>query len=108
MNTGGGNAVAGTGDEHAEPNYWGVWLALLILTVAELAVVYLRMPKAAMIVSLCALALAKASLVAAYFMHLKFEKYALVLIVVSPLLLAAILYVGLVPDATTHLRWLPH
>jgi hypothetical protein len=40
-------------------------------------------------------------------MHLKFEKYALILIVLSPLILSAILYVGLVPDATTHVHWVP-
>ena len=79
--------------EHAEPNYWGVWLSLLILTIVELWVARAPMPKAAV--------------VAAYFMHLKFEKYALILIVMSPLLLSAILYIGLVPDATTHLHWLP-
>ncbi len=94
--------------DHKEPNYWGVWLALLILTVVELLVIRLHMPKVAIVVSLCALALAKAALVAAYFMHLKFEKYALILVVMSPLLLSAILYVGLVPDAITHVRWLPH
>ena len=93
--------------EHAEPNYWGVWLSLLILTIVELWVAKAPMPKAAVVFALCALALAKAALVAAYFMHLKFEKYALILIVMSPLLLSAILYIGLVPDATTHIHWLP-
>jgi cytochrome c oxidase subunit 4 len=93
--------------EHKEPNYMGVWLALAVLTAVEVGVVYLHMPKVAMAISLTALALAKAALVAAYFMHLKFEKYALILIVLSPLLLSAILYIGLVPDATTHVPWLP-
>jgi cytochrome c oxidase subunit IV len=93
--------------EHAEPNYWMVWLALAVLTAVELAVTRMPMPKVGIVVSLCALALTKATLVAAYFMHLKFEKYVLMLVVASPLLLSAILYVGLVPDATTHLHWLP-
>jgi cytochrome c oxidase subunit 4 len=93
--------------EHKEPNYWYVWLALLILTIVELWVARAPMPKPAVVVSLCSLALVKAALVAAYFMHLKFEKYALILIVLSPLVLSAILYVGLVPDAITHLHWLP-
>ena len=53
-------------------------------------------------------ALTKAALVAAYFMHLKFERVPLMVVVLSPLLLSAILYIGLVPDATTHIRWLPH
>ncbi|HXH28202.1 MAG TPA: cytochrome C oxidase subunit IV family protein [Candidatus Polarisedimenticolia bacterium] len=92
---------------HAEPNYWMVWLALAVLTAVELGVSKTAMPKAAIVVSLCALALTKAGLVAAYFMHLRFERHVLMLVVLSPLLLSAILYVGLVPDATTHLHWLP-
>ena len=94
-------------DGHAEPKYWMVWLALAVLTVIELAVAKVPNAKAFVIISLCALALTKAALVALYFMHLKFEKYALVLIVLSPLVLSAIMYVGLVPDATTHIHWLP-
>ena len=94
--------------EHAEPNYWMVWLVLLVLTIVELGVAKSPMPRVAIIVSLCALALAKAAIVAAYFMHLKFEKYALMLVVMSPLVLSAILYIGLVPDAITHMHWLPH
>ena len=94
-------------DGHAEPNYWMVWLALAVLTVIELAVAKVPNAKAFVIISLCALALTKAALVALYFMHLKFEKYALVLIVLSPLVLSAIMYVRLVPDATTHIHWLP-
>ena len=95
-------------DDHAEPNYWMVWLALAVLTVVELGVAQVQGARAYVIFSLCALALVKAGLVAAYFMHLKFEKYALILIVVSPLLLSGILYVGLVPDAITHIHWLAH
>ncbi len=92
---------------HKEPNYWLVWLGLLILTLVELWVATAPIPKFAIVISLCALALAKAAMVAAYFMHLKFEKYALIIIVLSPLLLSMILYIGLVPDATTHVHWLP-
>jgi len=94
--------------DHAEPNYWGVWLALLILTILELGVTKLPVPKFIEIFALCALALTKAAMVAAYFMHLKFERGALILIVMSPLLLSAILYIGLVPDAITHIRWIPN
>ncbi|MBI1950605.1 MAG: cytochrome C oxidase subunit IV family protein [Acidobacteria bacterium] len=94
-------------NDHAEPNYWMVWLALAVLTVIELYVARVPDAKAFVIVSLCALALAKAALVAMYFMHLKFEKYALMLIVLSPLVLSAVIYVGLVPDAISHIHWLP-
>ena len=100
--------MTGKTDDHAEPNYWMVWLALAILTVIELLVARVQGARAFVIFSLCALALAKAALVAAYFMHLKFEKYALILVVLSPLVLSGILYVGLVPDAITHIHWLMH
>jgi len=102
--------VSGKPGEHAEPNYWMVWLSLAVLTVVELLVAQVQGEgtRKFVIFSLCALALVKAALVAAYFMHLKFEKYALILIVVSPLLLSGILYVGLVPDAITHIHWLAH
>lgn len=92
---------------HEEPKYGMVWLALLILTLVELWVSQSAMPKIGIIISLCALALVKAGMVAAYFMHLKFEKYALILVVLSPLVLSAILYFGLMPDSTTHVHWLP-
>ena len=93
-------------NDHAEPNYWMVWLGLAVLTVVELLVARVEGARHFVIFSLCALALAKAAMVAAYFMHLKFEKGPLILIVVSPLILSAILYVGLVPDAVTHIHWL--
>ena len=95
-------------DDHAEPNYWMVWLALAVLTVIELLVARVQGVRGFVIFSLCALALAKAALVAAYFMHLKFENSALILVVLSPLVLSGILYVGLVPDAITHIHWLMH
>ena len=95
-------------DDHAEPNYWMVWLALAVLTVVELLVARVQGARGYVIFSLCALALAKAALVAAYFMHLKFENSALILVVLSPLVLSGILYVGLVPDAITHIHWLMH
>lgn len=93
--------------EHKEPRYGLVWVWLLVLTVVEVWAAQSGMPKVGTVIALCSLALAKAALVAIYFMHLKFEKYALMLIVLSPLLLSAILYIGLMPDSTTHTRWLP-
>ena len=100
--------MTNTSGDHAEPNYWIVWLALAILTVVELLVAQVQGARPYVIISLCALALVKAALVAAYFMHLKFEKGPLILIVLSPLVLSGILYIGLVPDALTHIHWLMH
>ena len=85
--------------EHKEPNYMGVFWALLVLTLAEVGVFYLHLPRLAMILSLVVMALTKAGLVAAYFMHLALEKRLLAVIVVSPLVLSAVIIIGLTPDS---------
>ena len=54
--------------QHKQNNYLGVFVALAALTALEVGVTYLPVPK---ILVLLPLALAKASLVAMYFMHLK-------------------------------------
>ncbi len=77
--------------EHKQPNYIAVWVGLFVLTVVEVAVVYLRLPRRLMIVSLVFLALWKAMLVALYFMHLRFEPKRLLFVVLAPLPLAVIL-----------------
>ena len=81
--------------EHKAPNYIAVWVGLAVLTVVEVAVVYLHLPRRLMVVSLVFLALWKAMLVALYFMHLKFEPKRLLYVVLAPLPLAVILVVGI-------------
>src|SRR4029453_14140365 len=85
--------------EHKEPNYMGVFWDLLVLTLAEVGVFYLHLPRIVMVLSLILMALVKAGLVAAYFMHLALEKRTLALIVISPLILSGVLIVGLSPDS---------
>ena len=80
--------------EHNAPNYVAVWAGLAILTMVELAVVYLGLPRRVMVVSLIFLALWKAMLVALYFMHLRFEPKRLLYVVLAPLPLAVILVVA--------------
>ena len=57
--------------EHKNPNYLAVFIALAVLTAAELGVTYLPVER---IYFLIPLALAKAVLVILYFMHLKFDQ----------------------------------
>ncbi len=80
--------------EHKQPNYVAVWAGLAVLTMVELAVVYLQLPRRLTIVSLVFLALWKAMLVALYFMHLRFEPKRLLMIVLAPFPLAVILVVA--------------
>ena len=83
---------------HATPNYWMIWLYLFILTVVEIAVIFTPVAKILIVIALIALALTKATLVAAYFMHLRFEVRTLSLIALTPLVLGALLIFILIPD----------
>ena len=83
---------------HEEPNYMGVFVWLVILTVLELAVVYMPLTKLVIAVLLISLAVSKAALVALYFMHLKFERVTLGLVALSPFVLCVFLILMLTPD----------
>jgi cytochrome c oxidase subunit 4 len=85
--------------EHKHPNYMAIFWILAILTVVEIAVVFLPFGKAVNGTMLCGLALGKAALVAMYFMHLKFETRTLGLIAITPLLIATLLVFVILPDA---------
>jgi cytochrome c oxidase subunit 4 len=84
---------------HKHPNYMAIFWWLAILTVVELAVVFMPLGKVTIGTLLCALALAKAALVAAYFMHLKFETKTLTWIALTPLTIAVLLIFVLMPDS---------
>jgi len=84
--------------DHKHPNYMSIFWALTVLTVVELGVVFLPFGKMINGTLLCALALAKAAIVAAYFMHLRFETRTLGLIAVTPLAIATLLIFVLMPD----------
>jgi cytochrome c oxidase subunit 4 len=84
--------------QHAHPNYMAIFWWLAILTVIELAVVFMPLSKLTIGVLLCALAVGKAALVAMYFMHLKFETRSLGLVAVTPLAIATLLVFLLLPD----------
>ncbi len=88
--------------EHAEPNYMGVFWWLLALTIIEIVVAlipngpfYSKLLQGFLLVGS---AVGKASLVALYFMHLKFEKRVLGLIALSPLILMIMAFTFLLND----------
>ena len=83
---------------HTEPNYIGVFLWLVVLTIVEIAVIYPPFPTFVKATLLIGLALSKAALVAMYFMHLKFERLTLGMIAVTPLILCVFLIFMLLPD----------
>ena|SRR5215510_2165772 len=81
---------------HAEEHFAGsnrlfmsIWVWLLVLTAIEVFLAYKPMPIHFMLVILMGLSIIKAALIIAYFMHLKFERFSLILTIV-PMLVACI------------------
>ena len=87
-----------TASEHKKPNYAAVFWSLLILTICEIIVANLHFAKPLIVAILVFLAIVKASLVALFYMHLKFEKFIIYFIVLFPLFLAVILTVMVLLD----------
>jgi cytochrome c oxidase subunit IV len=100
-----GDAEGGAPRGHSEPaphhhvNYLLIFVCLIVLTVATVAVAFKRFDDH-WINLLIALAVAslKALLVARYFMHLKFEGKLIKLTLVFPILLCVIMVAALIPD----------
>lgn len=85
--------------QHHEIPYGKVFVALIVLTIVTVAVALHRF-EVEIINVLLALAVAsvKGSLVALYFMHLKYEGKLIYLIFIVPLCLCVLLVCALIPD----------
>jgi len=105
------------GPKHATLKlYWGIWGVLLVLTLVMIAL-DAPMGRAAeasggvpwLFVSVLVLAMmTKATLIAGYFMHLRFERFALTLAVILGLpILGAFLFFLIAPDALRIFDMLP-
>jgi cytochrome c oxidase subunit 4 len=88
-------------DTHAKhgPSYMAIFWYLAVLTVVEIAVIFLPIAKLAIGVMLVSLACAKAALVALYFMHLRLETKTLGYIALTPVLIGTLLVLALLPDS---------
>ena len=83
---------------HTHPNYMGIFWVLLVLTVVEVGLTFLGLPKMLLGFLLVILAVWKAALVAMYFMHLKFEPKTLAMIAIVPFVLCLFMILMLLPD----------
>lgn len=89
-------------EEHKDTNYMAIFWWLLALTILEVLAAISPIGQGAKATLLVVMALAKAILVAMYFMHLRFETRTLAAIVVTPLVLCVFLLVMLFPDMLTN------
>lgn len=83
---------------HEGLSYRTVFLTLLVLTAATVGAYAIDFGHVGGIVVAMAIASLKATLVALYFMHLRFEVRSIYIVVGVPLVLTLILVVTLVPD----------
>jgi caa(3)-type oxidase subunit IV len=91
---------------HEERRYLQVFAWLAVLTVLEIGVIYVPIPRFHIGLMLVVLAATKASLVALYYMHLAVEKRTLMYIALTPALLCLILLFALLPDLSAVTRTL--
>jgi cytochrome c oxidase subunit 4 len=84
---------------HHPVPYYLIFGVLVVLTIVTVAVAFLEIhSEIAKVLLALAIASIKASAVAFFFMHLKFEGKLIYLILIVPLLLCVLLVVALIPD----------
>jgi caa(3)-type oxidase subunit IV len=91
-----------TATAHSTSAYIKVFYVLLVLTIVEVTIVYLGLPKMLLVALLVIFAVWKAGLVAMHFMHLKFEKRTLAVVALAPFVLCVFLILMLMPDIFPH------
>jgi cytochrome c oxidase subunit 4 len=76
-----------------------VWIGLVVITFGEVYLAYLHFPAGAMLMMLVSLSVIKAGLIMAYFMHLRFERFSLVLLLIPALLFCIGMMTVIFPDS---------
>jgi cytochrome c oxidase subunit 4 len=86
-------------EPHHAVNYYAIFTALIVLTVLTVAVAFVGIRTEIVKVLLAlTIAVTKATFVARYFMHIKFEGKLIRLTLACPLVLCVILIFALIPD----------
>jgi cytochrome c oxidase subunit 4 len=107
MSTHGTSAI----ETHHAPTkklFMWVWFWLLVLTGVEVLLAYMKLEPHLMLILLVGLSLIKSALIVAYFMHLRFEKLGLFLIIVPSLVFCLVMILIFVfPDSLRIVRLHP-
>ena len=82
--------------------YWTTWVVLLIITVAMLGAERFHMPRVLLVLFLLAFMAVKATMIGGNFMHLRFEKTNLaVMVAVGIVVTSLILFSFLTPESAS-------
>jgi len=86
-----------------------VWVGLVAITGLEVFLAYKELQPVVMLTALAALSVVKAAMIMAYFMHLKFEKFTLVLWLVPAMIFCiCMMFIFFFPEAFRLLQMRPH
>lgn len=83
--------------------YLRVWVQLLIIVIVEIIIALLPISHSLKALFFTITSLMKATLIIAYFMHLRFEKIGLIFSIVLPLILIIALVAALIPEGSSAL-----
>lgn len=83
---------------HPRTNYFTIYLWLIGLLSVSVAAVHLPFSTGMTVTIIFLIAIAKAVIVAAYFMHMRFEKWLIHSIAIIPVILFIIMTLTLIPD----------
>ena len=95
------HAEAMHGTSHGGSNrlFISVWVVLVGITLFEVFLAYLELHPVTMLLMLIALSVVKAGLIMAYFMHLRFERFALFLTLIPATLFCIGMMTVIFPDS---------
>ena len=79
-------------------SYFALWIALVLLTLAEVSLAWVRTAPALMLALLLILSFVKAALIVWYFMHLKTRRPKPLVLLIPGLFLCIALLLALLPD----------
>jgi cytochrome c oxidase subunit 4 len=102
-------AAVDTHDGGSTKLFVQVWFWLLLMTAIEVFLAYLRLQPALMLTVLIGLSLIKSALIISYFMHLRFERLGLFLLLVpATVFCICVMLIVFFPDSARMMNLRPH
>jgi len=87
----------------------GIWVGLVGITFLEVFLAYEELQPALMLTILVVLSVVKAAMIMAFFMHLKYEKFSLVLLLIpATIFCLCMMFIFFFPEAFRLLQMRPH
>jgi cytochrome c oxidase subunit IV len=86
-----------------------IWIGLVAITGLEVFLAYMALQPTLMLALLVVLSVVKAGLIMSFFMHLKYEKFSLVLLLIpATIFCICMMFIFFFPEAVRLLQMRPH